>query len=66
MYSHQTLNISFQSSFDFEILDMMEYVLKNAQIFGLTRLKEFEIEQMFEAEPKVKGSFVYEQLSLKP
>lgn len=66
IYSYQTFNIDFQSSFDFEILDMMEYILRNNQAFGLTRLNAFEIEQLFELEPKIKGRFVYDQLSLNP
>lgn len=65
-YTHQSFNIDFKSSFDFEILDMMEYILRNNKAFGLTRLKKFEIEQLFESEPTVKGQFVYEQLSLNP
>lgn len=65
-YSIQSFDIDFKSSFDYEIFDMMEYVLSTYTKFGYTRLREFEIEQLFETAPIVKGRFVYDQLSLNP
>jgi len=62
----QSLNISFESSFDYEMFNLIEYVLSNHTKFGHTRLREFEIEQIFETSPIVKGKFVYDQLSLIP
>jgi hypothetical protein len=61
-----SFTIDFKSSFDYEIFDMMEYIFTNPNKFGLSRLREFEIEQLFETSPIVKGRFVYDQLSLKP
>ncbi len=65
-YTVQSFYVKFQSSFDYEIFDMMEYILSNPSKFGYTRLREFEIEQLFETSPIVKGRFVYDQLSLTP
>lgn len=58
--------VKFKSSYDYEIFAMMEYIFSNPQKFGLNRLREFEIEQIFETSPIVKGCLVYDQLSLKP
>jgi hypothetical protein len=65
-YTLQSLTIEFKSSFDYEMFDMMEYILSNSRKFGFTRLREFEIEQLFETSPVVKGRFTYDQLSLTP
>jgi hypothetical protein len=61
-----SFTLDFQSSFDYEIFDMMEYIFSNPNKFGLCRLREFHIEQLFETSPIVKGRFIYDQLSLKP
>lgn len=66
LYTIQSVYVKFQSSFDYEIFDMMEYILSNPTKFGYTRLREFEIEQLFETSPIVKGRFVYDQMSLTP
>lgn len=66
LYTIQSIDVNFQSSFDYEIFDMMEYILSNPNNFGYTRLREFEIEQLFETSPIVKGRFVYDQMSLTP
>lgn len=66
VYMVQSFYVKFQSSFDYEIFDMMEYILSNPNKFGYTRLREFEIEQLFETSPIVKGRFVYDQMSLTP
>jgi hypothetical protein len=66
LYTIQSFDVKFKSSFDYEIFDMMEYILSNPSKFGYTRLREFEIEQLFETSPIVKGLFVYDQLSLTP
>lgn len=66
LYTVQSFYVKFQSSFDYEIFDMMEYILSNSGKFGYTRLREFEIEQLFETSPIVKGRFVYDQLSITP
>lgn len=66
LYAVQSFYVKFQSSFDYEIFDMMEYILSNSGKFGYTRLREFEIEQLFETSPIVKGRFVYDQMSLTP
>lgn len=66
LYTVQSFYLKFQSSFDYEIFDMMEYILSTPNKFGYTRLREFEIEQLFEASPIVKGRFVYDQMSLTP
>lgn len=65
-YAIQSFEINFKASFDYEIFDMMEYVLSTHTKFGYTRLREFEIEQLFETAPIVKGRFLYDQLSLNP
>jgi hypothetical protein len=66
LYTVQSFDVKFKSSFDYEIFDMMEYILSNPSKFGYTRLREFEIEQLFETSPIVKGQFVYDQMSLTP
>lgn len=65
-YMIQALELNFKSSFDYELFGMMEYISTNGRYFGYTRLREFEIEQLFETSPAIKGRFVYEQLSFKP
>lgn len=66
VYIVQSFYVKFQSSFDYEIFDMMVYILSYPNKFGYTRLREFEIEQLFETTPIVKGRFVYDQMSLMP
>lgn len=66
VYSLGSFAVEFKSSYDYEIFDMMEYIFSNSNTFGLSRLREFEIEQLFETSPIVKGRFIYDQLSLKP
>lgn len=66
LYTVQSFYVKFQSSFDYEIFDVMEYILSNPSKFGYTRLRDFEIEQLFETSPIVKGRFVYDQMSLTP
>lgn len=63
--SLQAVEIQFKSSFDYELFDMMAYILSTPN-FGYTRLRSFEIEQLFETSPQIKGRFVYDQLSLIP
>lgn len=65
-FTIQSFNLQFKSSFDYEIFDMLEYIFSTPSKFGYTRLREFEIEQLFETSPVVKGQFVYDQLSLAP
>jgi hypothetical protein len=65
-FTVQSFNIKFKSSFDYEIFDMLEYVSSQPNKFGYTRLREFEIEQLFETSPIVKGHVVYDQMSLTP
>jgi|GEM_PF-2444899 len=62
----RSFDIDFKASFDYEVFDMMQHVLSTYSKFGYTRLQEFEIEQLFESSPVVKGRFVYDQLSLNP
>lgn len=65
-YTVQSFNITFKSSFDYEIFDMLEYIFSTPKKFGYTRLREFEIEQLFESAPIVKGNVIYDQMSLTP
>lgn len=66
VFTVQSFNLKFKSSFDYEIFDMLEYIFSIPNKFGYTRLREFEIEQLFKASPIVKGRIVYDQISLTP
>lgn len=59
-----TYTLSLKASFDYELFDIIQFILGNPDKFGYTRVREFELQQVFETSPIVKGTFTYDQLSI--
>jgi hypothetical protein len=62
-YKITTHMLEFKASYDFEVFQMISYLIYTPKVFGNIRVNELQIEQTFETTPVVKGHFSYDQMS---
>lgn len=63
LYKITTHMLEFKARYDFEVFQMISYLIYTPHVFGNIRVNEFQIEQTFETTPVVKGHLTYDQMS---
>lgn len=65
-YQIYSYTITFKAKHDFEIFALAKHIFTKPALFGNVRIGSLNIEQVFEKEPVVKGTLLYQQMSLNP